>query len=208
MFRNREEAGIKLASKINKEKIKNAIVVAIPRGGVVLGKAVSSILRLPLAVLIVKKIGSPNNPELAIGATGPPTGGDNIVYWDEDIIKSLGISDKEKNRLLKKTIQSIRQKEKSLGLLKLNVYDKVAIIVDDGVATGATAVAASLILRKLGASKVILATPVIAKHTEKQISPHFYKIITIMSPRDFQAVGQFYLDFPQVEDEEVRKLLS
>ncbi len=204
MFLNREEAGILLSKRLVKAKgIKNAIVVAIPRGGVVVGKLVSSILQIPLSALIVKKIGAPHNQELAIGAAGS----DGTVYWDEDILTSLSVSDEEKQKLLNDTLKSIQQKERDLGLKKLNVTGQDVILVDDGVATGATAVAAALVLKKMGVKKIILATPLISRRTKKEISPHFSKIISVTMPRDFQAVGQFYKEFPQVEDDEVKETL-
>lgn len=205
MFSSREEAAILLSKKIAKERgIKNAIIVAIPRGGIIIGKIISSILQFPLFALIVKKIVLPANPELAIGAAGS----DGTVYWDNDILASLSVSDEERQKLFNDTLRVIRQKEKSLGLKKLEVHGRDVIVVDDGVATGATAVAASLTLKKMNAEKIILATPVIAKRTKKEIAIHFNKIVSVMSPRDFSAVGQFYREFPQVEDEEVKELLS
>lgn len=208
MFLNREEAGMRLSVLLLKEgKFESAVVVAIPRGGIVVGELVSKVLRVPLAALIVKKIGAPGNPELAIGATGPPVGGDSVVFWDELLIKSLKISPEEKKDALFATIKTIKAREKILKLPRLRARNKTAIVVDDGVATGATAIAASLILKKLGSKKNILATPVISKHTKKEIKKYFDKIISVITPSDFSAVGQFYREFPQVEDEEVRDLL-
>lgn len=205
MFLNREEAGIRLASKVARLKnVKAAIVVAIPRGGVVVGKVISLVLQIPFSALLVKKIGAPANPELAIGATGS----DSIVYWDEEIIKSLKMSHKNRKQALKKTVETIREKEKSLGIKPPDVKGKSVILVDDGVATGATAIAASLILAKLGTQKIILATPVISKRTKNELKKYFDKIVAVETPNDFQAVGEFYQEFPQVEDEEVKKLLT
>ena len=204
MFSNRKEAGVRLALKLSKEKFpRDSIVVSIPRGGVVVGKAISEILGIPLAVLIVKKIGAPQNPELAIGATGS----DGVVFWDEKLLKYLGISGKEKKQALLKTIRTIKEREEGLGIKIPNIKDKIAIVVDDGVATGATAISTSMILKKLGAKKVILATPVISRSTKKELEKYFDHIISVETPRNFQAVGEFYQEFPQVEDEEVRKLL-
>lgn len=204
MFEDRQEAGIRLSLRLAKNEMDQAIVVAIPRGGVVVGKVVSDILQIPLSALVVKKIGAPSNPELAIGAVGAG----ETVYWDEDIVERLKISEEQKTDLLKKTAKIVQEKVESLGVGPPEVKGKTAIIVDDGVATGATSVAASLILREMGASKVILATPVISKYTKREVSSYFDKIICGFTPLDFQAVGQFYREFPQVGDEEVKKLLS
>ncbi len=205
MFLNREEAGIKLASHLLRGKnLENAVIVSIPRGGVVVGASLSKFLSLPHKALIVKKIGAPHNPELAMGATGS----DSIVFWDDEIIRSLGVSKEEKEDSLKKTVSTIKKREKNLGLEKLNIKGKSIIVVDDGVATGATAIAAALILKRMGAIKIILATPVIAKHTKGEIKKYFDKIISVLTPSDFHAVGEFYREFPQVEDEEVKEILN
>ncbi|OGH12735.1 MAG: hypothetical protein A2776_01920 [Candidatus Levybacteria bacterium RIFCSPHIGHO2_01_FULL_40_10] len=204
MFINREEAGKRLALLILKEKeLKNTVIIAIPRGGVVIGRVVSDILEIPLEVLIVKKIPAPNNPELAIGATGS----DGVVFWDGDIVKSLRLTKKDKENALLSTQEVIKAREKNLGLKLPDVYRKKILLVDDGVATGSTVAAASLILKKLGSQKIILAVPVIAKRTKGRLSKYFDKIMALEIPYDFSAVGQFYREFPQVDDEEVSELL-
>src|SRR3972149_5732154 len=205
MFLNREEAGVRLALKLSQEKFpRDSIVVSIPRGGIIVGKTISEVLKLPLQVLFVKKIGAPQNPELAIGATG--SGG--MVFWDEKLIDYLGISEKEKEGALLEIIRTIKEREESLGIKVPDTEGKTTIIVDDGVATGATAIAASMILKKLGSKRIILATPVISRRTKKELQKYFDKIISVENPRDFQAVGQFYQEFPQVEDEEVKEILN
>jgi predicted phosphoribosyltransferase len=212
MFLNREEAGLKLASRLSLQKdIKlrkdRSIIIAIPRGGVIVGKVISEILGIPLTSLIVKKIGAPQNPELAIGATGA----NGMVFWDEKLISYLDMSDEEKNQALSEAIRTIKEREKRLGVEPLKQIDlkgKTSIVVDDGVATGATSIAASIMLRNLGSQKIILATPVISRMTKRELSSYFDKIVAVETPFIFQAVGQFYKNFPQVEDEEVRKLLK
>lgn len=209
MFINREEAGIRLALKFSREEnLQNAVIILIPRGGVIVGKVVSEILNIPPAILIVKKIGAPNNPELAIGATGPPVGGDGVEFWDDKLIRSLGILRKEREEALRQTIKTIYQRKKSWALKSPKVKGKTAIVVDDGVATGATAIAASLILKKLGAKKIILATPVISKYTKRKIAQYFDKIIAVETPNDFSAVGEFYREFPQVSDKEAIEIVN
>ena len=207
MFLNREEAGIRLALKLSKEKFpRDSIIVSIPRGGVIVGKTISEILGMALQVLLVKKVGAPQNPELAIGATGS----NGVVYWDEKLIKYLSISDKEKDAIFSETVRGIKAREKRLGVESLKQIDlkrKTLIVVDDGVATGATAITAFKILEKLGSKKIVMATPVISRRTKKELQKYFDRVIAVETPRDFQAVGQFYRDFPQVEDEEVKALL-
>lgn len=208
MFVNREEAGMRLAPKLSKFTKGASVIVALPRGGVVVGRKISDILNFPLFALIVKKIGAPQNPELAIGATGPPVGGDSVVFWDESLINILNIDQKTRKNRLRDTIKTIRQLEKTLKLKRVNVRNKNVILVDDGVATGATVIAASLILKRLGSEKVILAVPVISKRTKREISKYFDKIISVDTPNNFQAVGEFYREFPQIEDAEVIEILN
>lgn len=204
MFLNRQEAGKRLASKLDKVKRGVDAVIAIPRGGVVVGKVISLLLGIPLYALVVRKIGAPPNPELAIGAVGP----NDTVYWEEDIIKTLNIDKRQIDKLLETTREVLAEREKRLGIKMPHVFGKNVILVDDGVATGATVVAATLALKNLGVDKIILAVPVISKRTKRQLSPNFTKIVSILTPKDFQAVGQFYQEFPQVEDEEVKEILN
>lgn len=205
MFLNREEAGKRLALYIFGDgQAKNASIVAIPRGGVVVGSVVSEFLKIPLSVLIVKKISIPKSPELAIGATGS----DGIVFWDEDIVRSLNLTSDEQEKALLTTREIIKSREKRLNLKMPYVKGKTVYLVDDGVATGATVTAAALILKKMEAKKIILAVPVITKKTMRYLKKYFDKIIAVEEPRDFSAVGEFYTEFPQVEDAEVAKIIG
>lgn len=206
MFESREQAGYRLAQKLEKfSKVKNVLVLGLARGGVVVAKVISTFLNVPLDVLVVKKIGAPNNPELAVGAVAPK----NTVFWNEDLTQSLGISDEEKNRLKKLKENERKEQEKELlGDKPLEISGKTVILVDDGVATGASVVASSIFLKKEKTRSVILAVPVIAKDTLRNIVKYFDDIIFLESVEEFQAVGQFYRNFPQVENDEVKELLS
>lgn len=205
MFKDREEAGLLLAEKIKKSKEKNMIVIALTRGGVVVGKAISEALKLPFDILVVKKIGTPLNPELAIGAVAPK----NTVYWNEDLIKRLGFTKEEKEKL---KIMKEKERKAQEKILKWNmpvdIKSKVVILVDDGIATGATTLAANKYLKKEGASKLFLAIPVISIDTLRDIRRYFDMIIKLKSERDFMAVGEFYEYFPQVTNEEVVQLIN
>lgn len=200
MFYDREDAGEQLASSLaNKPYLKNSIVVGIPRGGIVVAKKVSQALSLPLFAMIVKKIASPNDPELAVGATS-----DGSVFWD----KSFKLPPEEKNRLLKDTRAKIMERRRELNLKPFNPEGKNVILVDDGVATGATVIASSLALKSLKAKKIILATPVVSRNTKKDIEKYFDEIISVVVPESLFAVGQFYKNFSEVSFDEVRKLLN
>lgn len=206
-FQDRKEAGKLLASKLQKLHLdKNAIVLAIPRGGVVVANQASSQRSLTLDIVVIKKIGAPSNPELAIGAVGPKT----VVFWDRDLIKQLGISKIIMNRELR--IKKKEQEDKEL-ILRGNkpfpiLKGKTVILVDDGVATGATAMAACKFLRKEKAKRIILAIPVISKTTFETLKLRFDDIIALQIEEEFQSVGQFYKEFQQVTDKEVIEILK
>lgn len=206
MFEDREQAGFLLARKLEKfSKTKNILVLGLARGGVVTAKIISVFLEAPLDVLVVKKIGSPHNSELAIGAVAPK----NIVYWNNSLIKRLGVGNEERKRLqILKEVERKSQEKDLRGNKPLEIFDKTAILVDDGVATGASVIAAAKFLKKEKAKKIILAVPVIAADTLRDIKKYFDMVISLKIKKEFYAVGQFYKEFPQVENEEVKRLLQ
>lgn len=206
MFKNREAAGEQLAHKLLQyDKKRNTIVLGIPRGGVVVAKAVADALKLPLDIIVVRKIGAPSNPELAIGAVGP----ERTVYWDQALCERLEISQRIMNKELRIKEGEQREREKTLrvGRKPLNVKRKTVILVDDGVATGATVLVAQKSLKNMHAKTVILAVPVIAKDTYRLITKDFERVVALEIPYEFHSVGQFYQEFGQVEDEHVVQLL-
>lgn len=205
MFEDRKNAGFLLAKKLeNYAGKKNVLILGMARGGVAVAKVISTFLNCSLDVLVVKKIGAPQNDELAIGGLAPGT-----VFWNEDLIKSLNISDEEKSRLEELKENERKEQEMALrGDKPLEISGKTVILVDDGVATGASVIAAALFLKEKKAAKIILAVPVVAKDILSNIKRYFDGIIFLKSAWDFHAVGQFYRHFPQVENEEVIKLLK
>ena len=211
MFKDRQEAGKKLANKILRdlgtEKLKNEIVVlGIPRGGVVTGKEMAEKLGVPLDIIITKKIGAPGNPELAIGAVGP--GGEEVI--DEQLAERVGADDNYIKNQKSKVIEEIRRREKELRGDKPQPKpkDKVIILTDDGVATGATMLAAIEVLRQYHPKKIIVAVPVIARDTLGKIEKQADAVVYLKAPLMFFAVGQFYKEFPQTSDQEVKELLK
>jgi len=210
MFQNREEAGKRLAEKIlRNEDIKKLrekkIVLAIPRGGVVVGKILSQALNCPLDVLITRKIGAPGNPELGIGAVGP--GGIRIIDWD--LAERVG-ADKDYLKLQIENLKlEIAEREEKFRVDKkpLEVKDKNVILTDDGIATGVTVEAAILYLKSQKAKKIILAVPVAPSQVIKKLKPLVSELIVLKTPASFGAVGQFYEEFGQVSDETVIKIL-
>ncbi|MFZ5366097.1 MAG: phosphoribosyltransferase [Patescibacteria group bacterium] len=207
IFKNRQEAGKKLATKLQSHKAtKNLLVLAIPRGGVVVGKILAQALNCPLDVLITRKVGAPGNPELAIGAVGP--GGIRIIDWD--LVERVGAD----NNYIKKQISNIKkeieEKEKKfrIGKKPLEVKDKIVILTDDGIATGATTEAAIAWLRTKKAKKIILAVPVAPPEVVEKLKPLVDELMVLDQPEFFAAVGQFYQEFEQVTDDKVVELLK
>ncbi len=206
IFESREQAGYLLAKRLRQRADRKTVVIGIVRGGVVVAFKIASILHLPLDILVIRKIGAPQNPELAIGAVGP----EETVFWEDSVLESLNLSGQEKEAL-----KEAKSKERSLKEISLRgnknplpLANKTVILVDDGVATGATVITAILYLRKKKVKKAILAVPVIARDSLAKIKKYFDEVIYLEAPTAFYAVGEFYKDFPQVEDEEVIEQLE
>ena len=189
--------------KLSSCKESGYLLVAIPRGGVLVGKAISDMLGIPLSFVLTRKIGAPGQSELAIGAVA--SGG--IIVRDEKLISDLSVSEKYINKEIKKEKKVIAERLKKYGKSTVSLRGKRAILVDDGIATGATVKAAIGYLREQGAGKVVLAVPVAPKDTIAELKPLVDKVIVLDTPDDFSSVGQFYRYFPQVTDEEVINLL-
>ncbi|MCL5433233.1 MAG: phosphoribosyltransferase [Patescibacteria group bacterium] len=207
MFENREEAARLLLRKLGKfVGLKNLLILAIPRGGVVTGKIVAEKLNSLFDILVIKKVGAPQNPELALGAVGP----EDTVYWDENIIRSINVTEEDlKGLKLQKEKERNDREIKFRSFQKArDIKNKIVILVDDGVATGATVLCAQKYLKKNKAKRIILAIPVIAKDTYQEIDKNFDEIIFLKKVENFYAVGQFYKEFPQAEDRDVIKLLD
>ena len=203
MFKNRQEAGEKLALKLKKIiNDKDFVVVALLRGGIVLGKIISDYFKIPLLPLSVKKIGAPLNPELAIGAVTF----DKTHYFDNDLIRHLMVDEdyiKSSLENKSKEAQTLQNKFK----MKISLENKKVVIVDDGIATGATAICAAIYAKKEKTKEIILAAPVISKDTLKNIKIYFDKVIPLKIVNNLASVSQFYESFPQVTDEEVLNYL-
>lgn len=205
VFANRLEAGKLLAEKLKSPKGRETVVLGIARGGVVVAYEVAKKLGAPLDVLVVKKIGAPGNPELAIGAVGPQ----KTVVWDEELSLRLGVGEDYREYALKQKSAEQKEKEKTLrGQKPLpTLAGKMVILVDDGIATGATTEAAVAWIRNQDPKKIILAVPVAPPDSVEKLRSQVDELICLRIEPDFWAVGQFYQEFPQVEDEEVIELI-
>ncbi len=210
IFNDRREAAVLLAEKL-KEKYsplfeeERPVVLAIPRGGVVTGDEIASRLNADLDVIVSKKIGAPENPELAIGAVMH----DGSFFPNTDIIRMLGVSSKYISDQITEKMQEIeRRLGRFRGSKEYHLEGRVVILVDDGIATGATMFAAINWLKNQRLKRLIVAIPVGPRETVFALKQVAGEVMVLHSPAIFGAVGEFYHDFTQVSDEEVVEIMS
>ena len=204
-FPDRAEAGRVLGLKLSKYAGRDdVIVLGLPRGGVPVAYEVAQALRVPLDVFIVRKLGVPGFEELAVGAIA--SGGVRVL--NEDVARALPNADEIIEAVTAKETAELQRREQSYrdGRPAPELRDKTIILVDDGLATGATMRAAVKALRQRGASKIIVAVPVGPPDTCREFEAD--EVICASAPEFFQAVGQYYEDFSQTSDDEVRELLA
>jgi len=205
-FSDRKDAGKQLASALTDFSFKEGMVLAIPRGGVVVGYEIASALNFKLDVIVPRKIGAPGNPELAIGAVTE----DGTMILDDSLITYLGVSNEyiyQESERQKQEIQR-RQNFYRQGVSEPEIKDKNVIVVDDGIATGSTMKAALASVRNKGTATLTVAIPVGPPSTIKELKHQADNIVCLYTPEYFQAIGQFYSDFSQTTDEEVIELLK
>ena len=206
-FRDRYEAGELLAAKlIAYTQQPNVLVLALPRGGVPVGAQVARKLNLPLDVFVVRKLGFPGHPELAMGAIA--AGG--VRVFNGDVVNAFRIPAEVIDRVVAAEFQELKRRERSYrdDLPPPTVVGKIVILVDDGVATGSTMLAAIAALRQLGAGRIIVAAPTIARATYDHLRAESDEVVSVIVPTEFFGVGQWYQDFSQTTDEEVQQLLG
>lgn len=205
MFKNRELAGVLLASKLlSYSNFNDVIVVSLPRGGVPVGFEVAKKLHVPLDIFFVKKIPSPYNKEVAVGSV-TETG---YYYVDNYAKRMLRISDVYIEKNVQDILEKMHEKRELYGTTSLSYNDKTIIIVDDGIATGASMLLAIEALKKEGAKKLIVATPIAPFEIVEKLKAQSDEVMVLEIPKNFQAVGQFYEDFHQLNDQEVIDILQ
>jgi putative phosphoribosyl transferase len=206
-FRDRVEAGEFLAKKLVKYANRSdVIVLALPRGGVPVASVVARRLHAPLDVLIVRKLGVPGHEELAMGAIA--TGG--VRTFNRHILGSLQISNDVVEAVVAREERELERREKTYrdGRPAPGVKGRTVILVDDGIATGSTMRAAIGVLRSQHAGRIVVATPTIAASTCREMGDEADEVVAVLSPAEFYGVGQWYEDFSQTTDDEVRALLA
>lgn len=204
MFRDRTDAGEQLAAALERRGVEADVVLAIPRGGLPLGRAVADRLGAPLDVVVAKKLGSPFNPELAIGAVAE----DGALWLNRDLIESLGVD--------QEYVERRREAERQAASEKARRYregppprlaGKRVVVVDDGVATGATMRACLQRVRDDDPSGLVVAVPVGPPDTLEELGDIADEVVAVETPSAFRAVGAYYRNFDQVSDEEAKAYL-
>ncbi len=207
VFANRTEAGRLLAEKLAKYAGRDdVIVLGLPRGGVPVAYEVARHLRAPLDVFLVRKLGVPGFEELAAGAIA--SGGVRVL--NEDVLRALPNAEQTIESITARERAELERREHEYreGRPAPELQNRIAILIDDGLATGATMRAAVKALRQRGAAKIVVAVPVGPPDTCREMAQEADEVVCLSTPVFFQAVGQYYEDFSQISDEEVRDLLA
>ena len=204
-FKNRDEAGALLADALSGFRGTSSVVLALPRGGVPVAYQVARELRLPLDVLVVRKLGAPGNEEFAFGALSEA----GSKHINQETARALGLTEEQIEAIVSRESHNLQNRVRALrGLRPIEpLVNKTALIVDDGLATGATAIAAVLAARRLGAAKVVIAVPIcpIDVSSAKLGSDD---LIVLSRPQAFRSVGEHYDNFEQVSDQQVSEILE
>ncbi|MFN8111765.1 MAG: phosphoribosyltransferase family protein [Solirubrobacterales bacterium] len=205
-FSDRREAGRMLAARLLEHDLDDPVVVALPRGGVPVGYEVATALRAPLDIGLVRKLGHPNQPELGLGAIGE----DGTVVLDDRAMDAFGITRGQIDPIAAREAAELDRRRRLYrgDRPPVDIRGRTAIVVDDGIATGVTASAASRVLKAQGAARVILAVPVCPEGTAERIDGDIDEVVSLAEPRHFSSVGTWYEDFSQTSDDEVIGLLE
>jgi putative phosphoribosyl transferase len=207
IFKNRQEAGQKLASCLGKYTNRESVIVlGVPRGGVPIAFEVAKALNQPLDVFVLRKLGVPGHEELAFGAIG--SGGVRVL--DREVVDAVGLSDFVIEYVTRAEGAELARREQIYrgGQPPLDVRGKMVILVDDGIATGSSLRAGVRALRQMQPAEIVIAAPVAPQSTIDRLRSEVDDVVCVDVPEEFHGVGQFYRDFSQVSDEEVNELLN
>lgn len=204
-FADRGDAGDRLIEALRHLPEEGVVVLAIPRGGVEVAAVVARARGWPLDVVIPRKVGAPGNPELGLGAIAP-----GVRVLDERILRTLGVTDEYLEREIAAQEEEIRRRAEAYrrGRPSADLEGRIAVVVDDGVATGGTATAALRWAAAQGADRVVLAVPVAPRESVARLAEHADEVVCLSTPERFFAVGQWFRDFTQTSDERVIELLD
>lgn len=207
-FLNRDDAGRRLAAALEKYKGEDVVVFALPRGGAPVAAPIATSLDAPLDLVLVRKIGVPFQPELAMGAVAD--GGAAVIVRNDDVIAMADVSEREFEDVCAREREEIERRRRLYlgGRPHPEARGRVAIVVDDGIATGATTRAALRAVRAREPRKLVLAVPVAPTETLDSLRPEVDEIICLEAYENFGAIGFFYRDFRQIGDEEVIEILN
>jgi predicted phosphoribosyltransferase len=206
MFENRTDAGQQLAAVLRDRGVESDLVLAVPRGGLPVGRIVADSLGVPLDVVVARKLGAPGNAELAMGAVAS----DGTTWLNTRLIDDLGVGRAEVDETVRRERAAAAEKlDRYRGdRPPLDLRGKRVVIVDDGIATGATTIACARQVREAGAEHVVLAVPVAPPGTVERLADEVDEVVAVETPRRFGAVGQFYRAFGQVSDAVARSYLD
>jgi putative phosphoribosyl transferase len=205
LFQDRVDAGRRLAERLMAYRAEKPVVVALARGGVVVGEEVAKALQAPLEVMVARKLGAPGQPEVGVGAVAP-----GIRVVDERVVHELGITPRQLEWITAAETAEMERRVRKYrgGRRDLDVRDRTVVLVDDGLATGVTARAAIHALRRQRPRRIVFAAPVCAPETARLLGSEADEVVCVASPVDFGAVGSWYADFAQTTDDEVSRILS
>ncbi|WP_336036974.1 phosphoribosyltransferase [Halobacterium yunchengense] len=206
MFTDRTDAGRRLADRLEADGVDADVVLAIPRGGLPVGRVVADRLGVPLDVVAARKLGAPGNPELGVGAVAS----DGTVWLNDSLLGDLGVGDDYVDAAVERERAVAEEKVRRYrgDRPPLDLRGKTVLVVDDGVATGATTTACLRQVRSEGAARVVLAVPVGPPETVDRLRGEADAVVCVETPQYFGAVGQFYESFDQVSDEQARASLE
>jgi putative phosphoribosyl transferase len=208
LFDDRTEAGRRLAFDLARLEVERPVVLALPRGGVPIGFEIAKTLNAPLDVVLVRKIGAPFQPELAVGAV--VDGGSPETVLNRDVLEHFEIEDSYIAEAGRQQLEEIERRRQLYlaGRPKVEIHGRTAIVVDDGIATGATMEAALRATRRREPRRLVLATPVAPPETIERLRPEVDEVVCLATPQYFGAIGAFYRDFRQLSDNDVIRLLA
>jgi putative phosphoribosyl transferase len=206
-FLDRTDAGRQLAARLTRYRSRDDVVIlALPRGGVPVAAEVAKALGLPFDLLLVRKLGIPGCAETAMGAIAA----NGVCVMNDHLIQQLDLTRTEINEVKRRETEELARRERlyRAGKPPVEVTGKTVIVIDDGIATGATMQAAILLLRRQGARRIVVATPVAPPDTAQKLAREVDEMIVVAEPEEFSAVGEWYRNFGQTGDDEVRRLLA